>query len=593
MSIVLGILSGVMMGMSYAQMFPPFTNFLRYTTYNLFPNLLPEAAEHLEMWYRGVIDDATLKANMRQLGYDETQTERLKEIYRNLPTLSDLIDLRRRKVIDESTFKDYAKRLRFSEEDAERTYQLSRRLLGASEVIQAFWRGIISQDEAYDYLERIGYDRDVSDKLLKIAEYFPTPSDLVRFAVREVYTPEVVSKFRLDEDLPPKFLEEAKKAGLPEEQATNYWRAHWELPSAQMGYEMYHRGIITREELELLLRTLDVMPFWRDKLIELAYEPYTRVDVRRMYHAGVLTKDEVYRSYLDLGYSPEKAEKMTQWTLVSQVEEEKTLTKSQILEMFEVGEFDRNTAKEQLKLIGYSEDAAEYLIKLREHEIANRNLKDEIDLIKTRFIEGEITLEEFNDRLTALGLKDTTIQKLRQDALRAKAKQVKMPSKDDVLRWYELGIIKKEDVVTYLTWLNFKEDDIFRYIAETDLRILERLRKAEKPPKLPELGTLFRWLGLNIISEDEFRNYMTQKGYSVDDIRRYLEEFDLTSYKYVRKQEKPPKTPGPGTLTRWLITGLITPEYFVESLLEAGYKEEDVETYMKEALKKMEEEKLG
>ena len=84
------------------------------------------------------------------------------------------------------------------------------------------------------------------------------------------------------------------KAGLPEEQARNYWAAHWELPSAQMGYAMFQRRIIDHETLVMLLKSLDIMPFWRDKLIEMSYNPLTRVDVRRMYGLGVLSEEEVY-----------------------------------------------------------------------------------------------------------------------------------------------------------------------------------------------------------------------------------------------------------------------------------------------------------
>ncbi|GAH93918.1 unnamed protein product, partial [marine sediment metagenome] len=41
---------------------------------------------------------------------------------------------------------------------------------------------------------------------------------------------------------------------------------HWSLPSPSQGFEMLHRGVIDEAELNMLLRALDIMPFWREKL---------------------------------------------------------------------------------------------------------------------------------------------------------------------------------------------------------------------------------------------------------------------------------------------------------------------------------------
>ncbi|GAI28470.1 unnamed protein product, partial [marine sediment metagenome] len=51
------------------------------------------------------------------------------------------------------------------------------------------------------------------------------------------------------DEYPPEYEEAAKKAGLPPEQAENYWASHWVLPSILQGYEMLHRNVIGSEEL--------------------------------------------------------------------------------------------------------------------------------------------------------------------------------------------------------------------------------------------------------------------------------------------------------------------------------------------------------
>jgi len=139
-----------------------------------------------------------------------------------LPDFSSLITARFRKIISDEEFIESMKRIGFTPTWAERLYQASENLLTAYELITAMRREIISEDEANTELERLGFTKPRIETLKKVTLYFPSPGDLIRFAVREVYTPEIAEKFGLFEDLPEVFLDEAKKAGLPPEQARNY-----------------------------------------------------------------------------------------------------------------------------------------------------------------------------------------------------------------------------------------------------------------------------------------------------------------------------------------------------------------------------------
>jgi len=224
-----------------------------------------------------------------------------------IPDIFSLVDMYNKNIISEDDYFDNAQRLGYRQFWAHELIATSKQLLTAGDYIHSWRRGIIDEntlDLKLQNLKIYEHDREI---LKKVSLFFPTPSDLVQFAVREVYTPDIVEKFGQKEDLPDKFLEEAEKAGMSKEQATNYWAAHWELPSVLQGFEMLHRRVIDRQELSQLLRAKDVMPFWRDKLTAISYNPLTRVDVRRMYSVGVLDRKEVYNSYLDIGYNEKNA----------------------------------------------------------------------------------------------------------------------------------------------------------------------------------------------------------------------------------------------------------------------------------------------
>jgi hypothetical protein len=283
-----------------------------------------------------------------------------------IPMPEQLVYLRMRELIDDKTYETLMKKQGFDSNWSKQIYAASQRLIDVGALITLYRRGKIDKDKYLKRMAQLGYTKEIAEDILTATEYFPTPADIVRFAVREVYTPEIVAKYQQLADLPKVYLEEAAKAGLPEEQAKNYWAAHWVLPSASQGFEMLHRGVITEDELKMLLKTLDIMPFWRDKLIKISYLPYNRVDVRRMYAAGVLDRDAVLRAYLDLGYDKEKAERMTEWTVrlykQEKVAPERDLTKAEIIKGVNKGIITHDLGVELLMGLGYDKWEAEYIL---------------------------------------------------------------------------------------------------------------------------------------------------------------------------------------------------------------------------------------
>ena len=308
-----------------------------------------------------------------------------------IPDVQTLIDAKYKNLIDDNVFYDLMKKNGYDKDVADLLYDNAKRYLTISEVITLYRRGFLGDKEFKNlmYANRVPEDEILT--YLKLTEYFPSPSDLVRFAVREVYTPDVIDKFRLDEDLPEKFLEEASKAGLPEEQAINYWRAHWELPSVQQGYEMFHRGIISEDELKLLMRTLDIMPFWRDKLIQLSYSLPTRVDVRRMYRLGVIDREQVKDFYIRLGYTEDNAEALTKFTELNETDELRGLTRAGILKSYKLGIISRQDALDALLAIDIPEDVANFYLDQTDWEFNISLLDKYIENITQLYNYGYIT----------------------------------------------------------------------------------------------------------------------------------------------------------------------------------------------------------
>jgi len=460
------VLGALGTGMGMASMIDPVRRNMMYWMNAQWPNLLPEAADYINARIRGLISHTEYLNRMKDLGYARDKAELLLKLTQAFPSVTQLAEARLRKFISDSEYKSYMAKLGFKDKEANIVLQISKPMFAADTLIRMLWRGIINRSTFYSEMEKLGWSRDQADKLEKIAQYYPSPADIVRFAVREVYSPEIVRKYGLDQDMPSEYLEMAKKAGLSEEFAKQYWMAHWELPSITDGFEMFWRGIITREELETLLRTRDVMPYWRDKLIKLSYRPFTRVDARRMAQAGILSYSELVRSFMDIGYDREKAEKMATWTLMSQGEEERQLTKSQILELYRIGEFSRDEALKMLENIGYARPTAEYILKIQDHEREWDQIKMKLDALEDLYAYGIISRDQYFDELNKLNLASKTIDYIMLKADIRRMRNISLPTRADLIRWLKKGYIDEAQFYELMSKLGYPKQFIDIYLKE-------------------------------------------------------------------------------------------------------------------------------
>lgn len=224
--------------------------------------------------------------------------------------------------------------------------------------------------------------------------------DVIRFAVREVYTPEIAEKFRQFEDFPELAVPDAEKVGIRKELLKQYWAAHWELPGVSQGYEMFHRGVIDEETLKVLLRARDVMPFWRDKLLKISYNVYNRIDVRRMWDLGVLDDTALLKAYKDMGYDEEHANKLVLWTKLF-------IRVPEIIARYKNGYINRDSVLSQITALGASVELAQFLFETKVAVEKPARVAAEKDLTKAEIIKGVktgvISWEEGIERLMALG----------------------------------------------------------------------------------------------------------------------------------------------------------------------------------------------
>lgn len=318
-------------------------------------------------------------------------------------------------------------------------------------------------------LRKIGIHPDYTDVYKTLAYPIPPVADIITMAVREAFTPDVAARFGQYENFPPDFEKYAAMRGLSKEWAERYWAAHWSLPSPQQGFEMLHRGIVNSSELFMLMKALDIMPFWREKLMQMSYRRLTRVDVRRMYKAGVLSEKEVYEAYLQHGYTPENARRMTDFTVQWATPQHASITRSDILTAYKRRMITRKEAAELLMDMGETYFHYEFMLKAVDYkkdlELTDNKIKGIRNLYKTRVYDKNKTTDE----LLKLDLPTDEVDDLMQLwYYEVKAEPQKLWTTAQTLSFAKAGFITQLRAVDELKAIGYDDEHITVYMKSIE-----------------------------------------------------------------------------------------------------------------------------
>lgn len=321
-----------------------------------------------------------------------------------------------------------------------------------------YLRKIIDATTMRTRMRELGFTDTRIDELVQSWEIIPGPSDLFHLVAREAFEPETIRLLGLDAEYPDDQTEWLEKQGVSPDWARKYWIAHWDQPSIQQGYEMLHRGEIDLEILHVLFKTVEIPPYWRDKLTNVAFIPYTRVDVRRMHAMGTINDEGLIRAYMDLGFNEEKATGMAEFTKAYNRQSEKDLTKSQLLKGYNEGILPKVLVEELMLDMKYSQAEVDYIITLEDMKKAQAHLDKRVDKVGWRYINNFSDADKTIKELNLLNLPGERIKELMDDWDIDKFEDMKMPSKADLDKFFKSGIIDEERYKTQMFLIGFNNE---------------------------------------------------------------------------------------------------------------------------------------
>lgn len=330
------------------------------------------------------------------------------------------------------------------------------RLYDEGVVRDLFLRGVINDEGRIKRMKELGYTEDRIAEIKETYPIIPGAGDLFHLVAKEAFEPDMIEHYGYDAEFPEEQVKWLSMQGISDYWAHKYWYAHWEVPSIGQGFEMYQRGVIDFPELWDLFRTIEIPPFWREKLTEIAFMPYTRVDVRRMHKIGVIDDDELIRAYQDVGYSPEKALVMADFTVQYNMGAEKDLTRSQILDGYKDDLIDYNEAFNLLIAMKYDETEVDYLLASVDFDKEKETEKLILNNVMKKFQNNLIEETEARDQLGTLLIEGNRIEVLIEKWKINILQNARKPSKADLDKLMLAKIIDDKIYVEQMTKLGYE-----------------------------------------------------------------------------------------------------------------------------------------
>lgn len=371
---------------------------------------------------------------------------------------------------DDTQYYDKMQYWGFSQDKAKEFLDASYQYLDPDARVRLGWREGKSDETIAKELVGKGFNPEDADKLVKVSHHYPSPGELVRWQAREVFEPGMVARYGLMAEYGEIDKTTFFAAGMTEEQIKNYWMAHWEHASWTEVQEMLFRGQLTEEDVREWFRVVEIPPYWRQKMINVAYHPYTRVDVRRMHKIGVITDDQLKRALMDIGFDDERSEGMKKFYIKynkkSGEDPDRDLTRSIIEKAYRVGTIGAGELHGGLTALGYDEDEVSFIHAILDQDEALDRATDWIGLLRSQVKAGLVEPVAAKNKLAAMGLASSAVDHWGDLFTAYSEEPDKIPSKTDIKNWVAHKTITEAEGKTYLERLGYADHEIYLYMID-------------------------------------------------------------------------------------------------------------------------------
>ncbi len=436
----------------------------------------------MSMWSKGIIDEGTVIAELRRMGYTPADIQKIIQLERpeadeDTPKLylSTLDSAYKKHYINEAQYRGYAAELRLDSREIDLRLAIlntqeeeAAKDLSIGNIKDAFMTNVISEAEAVHYLSDLNLSIDNVTLLIDTwkEQRAPKVQQVNRTTVTAAYSAGVISRDRARQLLEGIGLSsEAVTLTLDTIDAQSTVLA--KTPAISALIQALQRDIITRDDFAQALRDQGYPEATIALYVQLAlYQPVaatkglTKAEILEAYTKGLVDKPTALIYLQGLGYDIPTSELLLAMEAKAEIgTTELQLTRSAILTATYYDAITPEQATDLLAKLDYGYDGADYLVSLTEANQAKRVAVPGMGAVIGALRQGILDFDTFAQVLTRNGLDEVQIAKVYAIAMYNPPKNTNRLTKADALSLYSKNVWSKAETLAYLVQLGYEGED--------------------------------------------------------------------------------------------------------------------------------------
>jgi hypothetical protein len=462
---VIGVVIDVLMMIPHLLLFQePKTRHYHHLGNAKWPTETLDAATALVAWKRGIITNEDADRELAAAGFNPDRILALKALNRQLPPENALLEWEDRGFISNDDLKAALAAHGWREDDAARMIEANKRLPDVQTAIRWKRRGFIGQEELNDLLK--ANNLRFADQLRYVEDDAKQPGagDVMAYVDRRAAIEANVAPESLNRLPERAVLDELATLGINERTAALLWVNHYTLLDPANAAQAWFRGYINLNQRNALYQAAGLVREQWENFTDLQRPLFTVRNVPTLLVAGIIDAQQSMDILRHVGYTDVDADRMVRYALgkrkpdnPAQADALHGLTSGTVTSLYDAGALDREQATALLVEMGFSQEAAQLSLTLRDVNNQAAERAAEANLVIAQARSGHYTFDEAQAALGQLGLSTREVAAALSTLERSLTARTKLPSEAQLVSMFKHGLLGRSALAQTLGLLGYSD----------------------------------------------------------------------------------------------------------------------------------------
>lgn len=413
----------------------------------------PDLATALDLWRRGLVDQAQVELWLHRAGYNDHVAGLLTALKRQPIAPADAALMVLRGIIDQDTGRGIGAEAGITAVDFDRLTLATGEPPGAESLMEALRRGFIDRDRFSHGIRQSRIRDEWIDTMLALRFEPMATADAVEAVVRGYLTP-------------AEGQAKAVQNGLEAGDWPTLLLAHGRPPGLGQMQQLLNRGLVSQEQVDQAVRESDIKDKYVGMVRGLRWRiPAERLVVTLVQHNAMST-DRAHELLQKDGYEPDVAGSIIKAGAAQRTAGHKAIALGTVLELYEAHALTEAQASEHIAALGYPPEDVPLLLRQAELRRELKWREAAIGVIRTAFVGHHITAAEAAGELSAAGVPAEQVSYLTRLWEVERAAHRKSLTEAQVIHAMRAGHITQDEAIERLQGQGYGPNDA-RFLAVT------------------------------------------------------------------------------------------------------------------------------